>query len=50
VLVPYSEEEFTSKYGASGEDLKEVPDFAVKNGLKVEETAHRRFRNGRSDE
>jgi kumamolisin len=33
-----SEEEFVSKYGASPEDLKEVTDFAVKNGLEVEET------------
>jgi kumamolisin len=33
-----SEEEFTSKYGASDDDLPQVTDFVVKNGLKVEET------------
>jgi kumamolisin len=33
-----SEDEFISKHGASAEDLKKVTDFAVKNGLKVEET------------
>lgn len=33
-----SEEEFAVKYGASQKDLKKVTDFALKNGLKVEET------------